>query len=266
MGVIFLTLLGSGFLGVLATCRMNEVGWKFVRLIAILAMAELALAVAGHLGTAGGRTTRAAMVASVLCGLSGLGAFIVMGLAPLARRYAIAVRASAGAGGIIAFAGAIAWLVDAGTLAWPMSGRDAGITVAAMSSSALLGSASLAMLLGHAYLTHTAMTIAPLRKLSALLLAAMGMRVGVATVGATLLCGAQAPLGGSASVATYTLPLIVRYGVGLLIPAVFCVMVWRTVQLRATQSATGILYFGLVLICLGELAALHLMRELGIAF
>ena len=52
----------------------------------------------------------------------------------------------------------------------------------------------------------------------------------------------------------------------MLIPSVFCYMVWRTVKLRATQSATGILYFGLVLIYLGELAALQLTRELGIPF
>ena len=58
----------------------------------------------------------------------------------------------------------------------------------------------------------------------------------------------------------------VRLAVGLLVPLVFAYMVWETVRLRATQSATGILYFTLVLAYVGELTGLYLARVTGVPF
>ena len=63
-----------------------------------------------------------------------------------------------------------------------------------------------------------------------------------------------------------TILISVRLAVGLLVPLVFAYMVWETVRLRATQSATGILYFAMVLAYVGELTGLYLARETGVPF
>lgn len=135
-------------------------------------------------------------------------------------------------------------------------------------SALLVGSVSLATALGHAYLTHTAMTIHPLRRLSRIFAVAVWLRITWIVL--VLVSGFwYAPAEGTpltAMLRSHWLLLAVRCGIGLLIPALFAYMVLQTVRLRATQSATGILYFTLVLVFVGELAALHLTRENGIPF
>jgi hypothetical protein len=44
-----------------------------------------------------------------------------------------------------------------------------------------------------------------------------------------------------------------RILIGLVGPAIIAWMVWQTARIRSTQSATGILYAGVVLAFLGEL-------------
>jgi hypothetical protein len=41
-------------------------------------------------------------------------------------------------------------------------------------------------------------------------------------------------------------------------------LAWKTVAIRSTQSATGILYIAIVLVLFGELSGLILGRQLGI--
>jgi hypothetical protein len=144
--------------------------------------------------------------------------------------------------------------------------------MAALTAPALmalvLGSVTLATALGHAYLTHTAMTIHPLRRLGKIFASAMAAR----TLWAVLVGGGlawQAIREGRLSMVSLSnewLLLSVRGLIGLLIPAIFAYMVMETVRLRATQSATGILYFALVLVFIGELTSLYLLRELGVPF
>ena len=43
-------------------------------------------------------------------------------------------------------------------------------------------------------------------------------------------------------------------------------MTWRTVQIRSTQSATGILYIGMTLVLFGELSAMILSHDAGLIF
>jgi hypothetical protein len=59
------------------------------------------------------------------------------------------------------------------------------------------------------------------------------------------------------------LVLITRILWGLVAPLVLSVLVWRTVQMRSTQSATGILYAICVMILVGEGAALFFKSRLG---
>ena len=70
----------------------------------------------------------------------------------------------------------------------------------------------------------------------------------------------------AAELRRHSLMIVIRLAVGLLIPSVFAYMIWETVKLRATQSATGILYFTLVLVFIGELTGLYLVRETGLPF
>jgi hypothetical protein len=118
-----------------------------------------------------------------------------------------------------------------------------------------------AWLLGHAYLTATRMTIAPLRRLSVLLAGAVALRILV-SLGAV----AAAAAGGSMALADlghHWMLLSLRGGVGLLLPAVFAYMVYDCVRLRSTQSATGILYFASPFIYVGELCSLMATGEFG---
>jgi hypothetical protein len=44
-----------------------------------------------------------------------------------------------------------------------------------------------------------------------------------------------------------------RWIIGLVGPAILAWMVWQTARIRATQSATGILYAAVIMVFLGEL-------------
>jgi hypothetical protein len=129
----------------------------------------------------------------------------------------------------------------------------------------LLGSITLAWLLGHAYLTATKMTIAPLRYFSRTLSMAVAVRVTFLVLAAALAWWMQ-----DTSVPTvwtrleqWWLIALLRVGVGLVAVAIMTYMVADCVRLRSTQSATGILYFASVMAYVGELASQYLTRELG---
>jgi hypothetical protein len=57
--------------------------------------------------------------------------------------------------------------------------------------------------------------------------------------------------------------LLLRVGVGLVGVGVFAYMVTDCVKRRATQSATGILYFGSLFAYIGEMANQQLLLECG---
>jgi hypothetical protein len=47
-------------------------------------------------------------------------------------------------------------------------------------------------------------------------------------------------------------------------PLLATVLAWKTVAIRSTQSATGILYIAMTLVLFGELSALILARQIGV--
>jgi hypothetical protein len=76
---------------------------------------------------------------------------------------------------------------------------------------------------------------------------------------------------GGPSLASYVLSLDgifvwQRVLFGLLGPAVLAWMTWETAKLRATQSATGILYVDLFMVMIGELVAKYLLSTTAVAF
>jgi len=269
VAIVFLTSLAGGFLGVLALCRMDQVAWKWVRLVAVLALALMALATTAFVLDTGGRNDRWSIGAAVLACGAAIAGFVVMALAPLAPAYARLVRMLGGAGGLLAVASSLAWGFN--LRLWPADRVHLPAALIGQALGAFLaGTVSLAMLLGHAYLTQTSMTIAPLRRLARLFALAVGLRFGWALVvgGGLYWYGwSRGELTTSLFLSqSLILMLIVRGAVGLVLPAIFAYMVMETARLRATQSATGILYFTLILVYIGELTSQYLVRETGIGF
>jgi hypothetical protein len=128
--------------------------------------------------------------------------------------------------------------------------------------AAMMGIALMDMLLGHAYLTASQMTMAPFRRLN-LSLAVVTVASILLTIVAVIfrLCDPEYLFWGR-----YGLLLITRWLVGLAVPAVFIYMAHDCIKRRATQSATGILYVAGVLIFIGGIVSLYLLRETQLPF
>lgn len=160
----------------------------------------------------------------------------------------------------VAFATGLALLGRAVETTAVENGRTAWVQADNFTSAALLGAAMTAMLLGHSYLNAPTMSIAPLVRSLAVLGVALVPRVAVAALG--LWCWTEAHPSASLNGAML-LWLPVRWGVGLLGPAVLAVLAWQTARIRSTQSATGILYVVVILAFLGELTSMLLFRDAG---
>ncbi len=126
------------------------------------------------------------------------------------------------------------------------------------SSAAVLGGVLTGMLLGHWYLTTPTMSIDPLWWFNRTILIAAGLRLGAS-------CWA---LAGSGLVESTTeqIWLSLRWLGGVLAPAFSCLLVWRILKHRNTQSATGVLFAGLILVFMGEMTASLLERDTMIPF
>ena len=128
--------------------------------------------------------------------------------------------------------------------------------IADLSSAVLLGTTVTAMLLGHWYLTAPTMSIRPLQRLTHFLGYALITRL---IVSLTALVQAW----GLVQTGTHWIWLVLRWTSGFAGPAVVCVLVWRILKYRNTQSATGVLFAGVILVFIGETTGALLARELG---
>jgi hypothetical protein len=136
--------------------------------------------------------------------------------------------------------------------------RGSGLlaAVSEVSSAWLVGGAVTAMLLGHWYLTAPMMSLAPLTRLTQYLGGATLLRGVLALAG-------LATLGEDLSLTELQrIWLVLRWSAGLIGPAVLCFLVWRILRYRNTQSATGVLFAGVILTFIGETTAVLLSREL----
>jgi len=285
MATWLLILTASGMLGVLAMCRPDQVAWKYVRVVAAISLVLLVGAGAwlvatadsplsqtiGAKGSEVGRyraaTDWSPEVWSAVAKWCALAAAVptvgLVALAPLLAGRRTLFAAMTGAAAAAALVAACAW-----TRAWvftepPSAAQWAALSVSQLLGALLLGSVTDAWLLGHAYLTATRMTIAPLRRLARILMASVALRC-VASVGAGLLVGLGAAGGGAAErLGGVWMILGLRAGIGVVLPAMFAYMVADCVKLRSTQSATGILYFTSLFVYVGELAGQYLLGEIG---
>jgi hypothetical protein len=150
------------------------------------------------------------------------------------------------------------WASPTGTIGAGISPFDAASRLA---SALLLGSTLTAMLLGHHYLTAPAMSIDPLRRFVAAMGISLAVRTGLAAVALVSWVGDA-----SSSTAVGPMFLGMRWGMGVIGPALAAALAWKTLRIRSTQSATGILYVGMTLVLFGELAGMILGRDGGAEF
>ena len=188
------------------------------------------------------------------------------------------------AAGVLSYVAAVAWGIGLPRLGLPLTalvvlacGADlVAVSRAAdpriwalngagrLASAFLTGSTLTAMLLGHHYLTAPAMSIEPLKRFVKGMAWGLSARSVLAAIGLGLWAAGSVAV--TPSTTASPLFLGVRWGMGVLGPAVATFLTWKTVEIRSTQSATGILYIALALVLFGELMAMILSRDSGVVF
>ena len=261
--------IAGGMLSVLATARVEQIAWKFLRLVGFIVLA-IASGVTIWSFRSASHPLDLGMKAIVGLGvLLALGAIVAVLASPLAARWQRPFRWVCGFFGIAGIAAASVSAVSTlrgGVDSRPHLPAAAPLVILSQLLGALmLGSITVAWLLGHAYLTATKMTIAPLRHFSLMLSWTVAARIVFMLVSMAIAW----QVGGDPTspirlrVAQSWLIVVLRVGVGLIAVAVFAYLVSDCVRLRSTQSATGILYFGSVMAYIGELANQQLIHELS---
>jgi hypothetical protein len=144
---------------------------------------------------------------------------------------------------------------DARSLVWLLNGTGR------LASAFLMGSTLTAMLLGHHYLTSPTMSIEPLKRFVRCTGLGLVIRAALAAAGLWVWLRACSGLAEAGEAWIY---LAVRWGVGVGGVLLATILAWKTVVIRSTQSATGILYIGFILVLFGELTALVLSRQAGV--
>jgi hypothetical protein len=149
---------------------------------------------------------------------------------------------------------------------WPIGWRSFHV----LSSALVMGFATLAMMLGHWYLVTPKLSITPLKRFAGgyiLLCAWKALELAVLYwiyVGASWTMP-KTEMG-------YTLAhrevifVLFRVTWGVLAPLGFSYWIWETVKMKATQSATGILYAAMVCTLIGEGIGLFLTLRTGVPF
>lgn len=128
-----------------------------------------------------------------------------------------------------------------------------------LTSAALLGTTLAGMFLGHWYLNTPGMKLEPLRRLVWLMGAAVAARIAVASLG---LASVGFGWGLEGEPVKLMWPFIgLRWGAGLILPAILAWMTSKTLDVPNTQSATGILYAGVIVSFIGELTSQLLVLQ-----
>ena len=127
-----------------------------------------------------------------------------------------------------------------------------------LSAASMLGGATTGMLLGHWYLTTPSMSIAPLSRLTLFFGIAGALRLVISGIGLLFIRDMMTE-------DVYWMWLTLRWAAGVVGPLIVAFMVWRILKYRNTQSATGVLFVGVIICFIGEMTALLLFEELAIA-
>jgi protein NrfD len=249
---LFLLRASLGLLGSLAFVP-DKAGERFFKLCSAAA-AFMLVAALGLVGEKGGPALpKAFSGALLLCALAAV-------LYNRAWHFGWSrLRASFLSVGILA--GLAAFLVLA-----PPQGRILAFATD-VTSAWLLGSAAAAMILGHYYLVVLDLPTAALRRLTLLLIFGLVARGGVllyALLGPGRLGLDEALFVASGLFSADGVFVWMRVLFGIFGPASLLWFIWKTVEIRSTQSATGILYVQLFLVLSGELLSTYLRVVAGL--
>jgi hypothetical protein len=147
------------------------------------------------------------------------------------------------------------WLLnDAGASNQPLPMTTAMKSLELASGGLLAGLVTTAMLLGHWYLNTPTMKLEPLRRLLVYLAVAIAVRMILSGLG-TVAEGQRLSATSAGVPTAWMLFVSLRWFAGLLLPLLLTYLTWQTLKIPNTQSATGILYAGVILVFIGELAA-----------
>jgi hypothetical protein len=154
-------------------------------------------------------------------------------------------------------------LAAGGAALWFGAPVHARLLIAAvdLSSVLLLGSAFAAMTLGHYYLVIIDLPIGALRRLTVMLIGSLAVRallVGLLVAGPVHAGYAEAQRVAVGLWSPDGVFVWMRILFGIAGPFSLTYFIWKTVEIRSTQSATGILYVQLFLVLAGELLAKYL--------
>jgi hypothetical protein len=264
------TSAAAGVLGALLIAPRAYLGRFFSAFHAGLALAFLMLVLPFRLDHAG---EAAGIVPVSAVRLASLGSMLAAGLAVL---FIVLLYRPGGRGGtgvvpggrsaqyilLLSFACAMSataldgWgMAEGGGVAWAFGAN-------AVAAASVIGSVIVAMLLGHWYLVRLHLPEIYLVRFTQVLGAAIGVRA-VLFIAGLLAYGAASPQG----LGEFLRGLAVDRGLffwqrvlfGLVAPGVLVVMTYQTARMRATQSATGILYILIIFVLIGELLARYLV-------
>jgi len=252
--VEFLFRLTFGIAVAMGLTRSDQVTSGFFRIHLWVLMGLQTLAALALYSPSAGKTEEAAIrhwqlvLAAAAAAASYLGAVIWM----YERRRAgkIAVWLVAG----LAIAGCLLPLLISTT-------RPIALQIAErVTGGLLLGLVTTAMLLGHWYLNTPTMKLEPLRRLIVLLAAATIARAIVCGSGTGLELAWHATREGSA-LTTWLVFIALRWLAGIVGVLGLAWLTWLTLKIPNTQSATGLLYAGVIVAFIGELVSQLLSAE-----
>lgn len=145
--------------------------------------------------------------------------------------------------------------------------QSTGFIFNALLSTLLLGFTLNAMMLGHWYLIQPDLPIAELKRLSLFMLILMVARLvySVYPLQEILLPKSEMEIYSYLLSTTSGIFLLMRFVWGILAPLVFGYLIWNTVKISSTQSATGILYVAVLSVITGEILSLYLSQFHGIS-
>lgn len=138
----------------------------------------------------------------------------------------------------------------------------------AAAGAAVLGVSMSAMLLGHYYLTAPWMSLRPLYQLLVGILVTSAARLALALFEPNgflndAMHSSSDMVSGSASQVEWWFYVVLRWVMGIAAPILLSIMAWRTLRLRHTQAATGILYVVVIMTFIGEATGIALSGRLG---
>ena len=262
--VLSLLTLALGSLLSLPLIGVKEIGRGFFTLwavvIGLLGAVAFLLIAPGSSGLA--------CAAPPLAGGSGRTAvYLAVCLALLAAFWALLRWARPAAATTALFLAALAGalVLRETALAGPPSSTQAALRVTSLIVSAMaVGIVTVAMVLGHWYLVQPKLALAPLRRLCDVFIGVLVARLLVSAWGfANSLQTGHHILGGPDPVPWEALILSQRLLFGFGGSLILAVMIRKTVALRSTMSATGLLYIAILFVWVGEFLSIYLERLTG---